>query len=87
MGSGLGAVVCSRSEFGPKFGFGFSGVLSCFVSVLSSRLGRKGSFSLLNIIGSGCLAMCVISSSKMTFRNLKTAPVDLSSSLYLLCSK
>jgi len=39
MGSGLGAVACSRSEFGPRFGFGFSGVLSCFVSVLSSRLG------------------------------------------------
>jgi len=66
MGSGLGTVACSGLEFGPRFGFGFSGALSCFVLVLSSRLGQKGLFSLLNIIGLDCLAMCIIP-SKITF--------------------
>ena len=61
IGSSLGAVACSRSEFGTRLIFGHSGMFS-----LSSRLDQKILFSSSNIIGLGYLAIYVISFSKMT---------------------
>lgn len=80
LGKGLGAILCVR-------GMMLFGSLLLVVSFLdiavSLLLCLNGSLSLVKIVEVGCLAKCVVPSLKITSLDLKTAPVLLSSNLYL----